>query len=110
MDQMTQHWRIQPHPHPDRTRPDMIYININNQETTMLEFIGLTAIVYLFLMGVVRLFRGNPPTHEIYIIREYEIQEETDESESVEPLSGENKPRAMREKLPDNVVPLRRKR
>jgi hypothetical protein len=35
----------------------------------MLEFIGLTAIVYLFIMGLLRLFQGKPPKREIYIIR-----------------------------------------
>ena len=55
----------------------------------MLEFIGLTAIVYLFLMGVMRLFRGKPPQREIYIIREYEVDEDM-------------------EALPDNVVAIDR--
>ncbi len=74
----------------------------------MLEFIGLTAIVYLSIMGLVRLFRGKPPTREIYLIREYEVQEDKDEAESEEPFSGEKETRLSGEKLPDNVVPLRR--
>jgi len=51
----------------------MIYINISNLEVAMLELIELTAIVYLFLMGLARLFRGKSPEREIYIIREYGI-------------------------------------
>ena len=87
----------------------MIYINISNLEVAMLELIELTAIVYLFLMGLARLFRGKSPEREIYIIREYGIQEETEESESEEPLSAENEPRPPGERLPENAVPLHRK-
>ena len=103
----TRYWHNQPRSR--QTAPDMIYINISNLEDAMLEFVGLTAIIYLFLMGVARLFRGKTPEREIYIIREYEIQEVIDESEKEEPLSAENELRSPGENLPDNVVPLHRK-
>jgi hypothetical protein len=75
----------------------------------MLEFIGIMTVIYLLLMGLVRLFGGKQPQREIYIIREYEILEDTDESVSEEPLSGEKEPHPPGGKPPDNVVPIRRK-
>ena len=42
-------------------------------------------------------------------MKEYGIQEETEESESEEPLSAENEPRPPGERLPENAVPLHRK-
>ena len=75
----------------------------------MLEFIGIMTVIYLLLMGLVRLFGGKQPQREVYIIREYEILEDTDESVSEEPLSREKELHPPGRKPPDNVVPLRRK-
>jgi hypothetical protein len=88
----------------------MVYIDINHQETTMLEFIGLTAIVYLFLMGVMRLFRGKPPQREICIIREYEIKEDKEVHQQPEQFPEQQQIQPQRKSLPNNVVPINRKR
>ena len=76
------------------------------RDTTMLEFIGLMAIIYLLLMGLARLFSGKQPKREIYIIREYEIDE--DQGVHQQPEQPENQP--QQKTPPNNVVPINRKR
>ena len=70
----------------------------------MLEFIGLTAIVYLLSMGLVRLFQGKPPKREIYIIREYEIKNEVEQDGEQDLTHDENKEASQQQALSGNVV------
>ena len=70
----------------------------------MLEFIGLTAIVYLLIMGLVRLFQGKPPKREIYIIREYEIKNEVEQDGEQDLTHDENKEASQQQALSGNVV------
>ena len=75
----------------------------------MLEFIGLTVIVYLIFMGVARLFRGKQPKREVYIIHHYELEEEPEVPETGKDITPDVEEPLM-EKLPDNVVPIHRKK
>jgi len=70
----------------------------------MLEFIGLTAIVYLLSMGLVRLFQGKPPKREIYIIREYEIKDELEQNGEQDMAQDENQEASQRQQVSGNVV------
>jgi hypothetical protein len=76
----------------------------------MLEFIGIMTIIYLIAMGLARLFGGKQSKREIYIIREYEIEEESDEYGETEQLSEEKESHSHDEALPGNVVPIHRKK
>ena len=75
----------------------------------MFEFIGIFVVVYLVIMGLSRIFGGKRPKREYYIIREYEIDDVKEEPE--EPMDRGAKRRTKRpEKLPDNVVSIKRRR
>ena len=54
----------------------MLYPILGLPNTTMLEFIGIMTVIYLIAMGLARLFGGKQPKREVYIIREYEIDED----------------------------------
>ena len=84
----------------------MLAFITGQRDTTMLEFIGPMAIIYLLLMGLARLFGGKQPKREIYIIREYEIDE--DQEVPQQPEQPENQP--QQKTPPNNVIPLNRKR
>ena len=75
----------------------------------MLEFIGIFAVVYFIVIGIGRLFGGKRPKREYYIIREYEIDDEMEEE--LEELLDRGTERRTKppEKLPDNVVSIKRK-
>ena len=76
----------------------------------MLEFIGIFAVVYFIIIGIGRLFGRKRPKREYYIIREYEIDDEI-ETELEELLDRSEERRAKNpEKLPDNVVSIKRRR
>ena len=74
----------------------------------MLEFIGGTVVVYLLLAGIYRLFAGKRPKREYYIVREYELDDETmDELETLlDKDSDEAKMPTDDRPLPDNVVSI----
>ena len=74
----------------------------------MLEFIGGTVVVYLLLAGIYRLFTGKRPKREYYIVREYELDDETmDELETLlDKDSDEAKMPTDDRPLPDNVVSI----
>ena len=76
----------------------------------MLEFIGLMTVIYLLLMGLARLFGGKQPQREIYIIREYEIDEDKETHQQPEQLLEEQGSPHQQEALPDNVVAIDRKK
>ena len=61
-------------------------------------------------MGLARLFGDKQPKREIYIIREYEVDEDVEAQQQPEhpPEEQENQP--QQEALPDNVVAIDRKR
>ncbi len=70
----------------------------------MLEFIGLTAIVYILVMGLLRLFQAKPPKREIYIIREYEIKDEPEQGREPGLTPEENKKASQQQAVSGNVV------
>ena len=72
----------------------------------MLEFIVLTAIVYLLIMGLVRLFQGKQPKREIYIIREYEIKDEPEQGGEANLTLEQEKEESQQQAVPGNVVPF----
>ena len=76
----------------------------------MLEFIGIMTVIYLIAMGLARLFGGKQPKREIYIIREYEVDEDMDAHLQPEQPPKEQGSQPQQETLPDNVVPIDRKR
>ena len=76
----------------------------------MLEFIGIMTVIYLLLMGLARLFGGKQPQREIYIIREYEIDEDMEAQQLPEQLPEEQESAPQQEALPDNVVAINRKK
>ena len=76
----------------------------------MFEFIGIFAAVYFFIIGISRLFIGNRPKREYYIIREFEIDDKM-EQELEALLDKQAERRTIQtEKLPDNVVSIKRRR
>ena len=76
----------------------------------MLEFIGIMTVIYFLLMGLARLFGGKQPKREIYIIREYEIDEDEESCQQLEQLPEEQGSTHQQEALPDNVVAIDRKK
>ena len=69
----------------------------------MLEFIGGTVVVYAVVSWLVNLFTGKGAKREVYIIREYEINEDIEEhanhKDDREPWSDK--------RLPENVIRFR---
>ena len=88
----------------------MLYPILGLPNTTMLEFIGIMTVIYLLLMGLARLFSGKQPKREIYIIREYEIDEDMEAQQLPEQLPEEQESAPQQEALPDNVVAINRKK
>ena len=88
----------------------MLYPILGLPSTTMLEFIGIMTVIYLIAMGLARLFGGKQPKREIYIIREYEVDEDVEAQQQPEnpPEEQENQP--QQEALADNDVAIDRKR
>ena len=76
----------------------------------MLEFIGIMTIIYLIAMGLARLFGGKQPKREVYIIREYEIDEDKQANQHPEQFPEEQGSPLQQEVLPDNVVSIDRKK
>ena len=72
----------------------------------MFEFIGIFVVVYLVIMGLGRIFGGKRPKREYYIIREYEMEKELEELMD----RGARRHTKRPEKLPDNVVSIKRRR
>ena len=74
----------------------------------MLEFIGIFVVVYLIFMGIARLFTGWRPKREYYIVREYELDDETmDELEDLLDKDSDEAEMATDDRpLPDNVVSI----
>jgi len=79
------------------------------ERNAVFEFIGIFVVVYLVIMGLGRIFGGKRPKREYYIIREYEIDDEMEEE--LEELLDRGTERRTKppEKLPDNVVSIKRK-
>ena len=88
----------------------MLYPIPDQHHTTMLEFIGIMTVIYLIAMGLARLFGGKQPKREIYIIREYEVDEDIEAQQQPEQLPEEQGSQTRQEALPDNVVPIDRKK
>ena len=76
----------------------------------MLEFIAIMTVIYLIAMGLARLFGSKQPKREIYIIREYEIDEDKEAHQQPEQLPEEQGSPPQQEALPDNVVAIDRKK
>ena len=88
----------------------MLYPILGLPSTTMLEFIGIMTVIYLIAMGLAGLFRGMPPKREVFIIREYEIDEDKQAHQQPKQLTEEQGSPPRQEALPDNVVPIDRNR
>ena len=88
----------------------MLYTILGLPNTTMSKFIGIMTVIYLIAMGLERLFGGKQPKREVYIIREYEIEENSDDAQEAEQLSEEKESHSHDEALPGNVVPIHWKR
>ena len=88
----------------------MLYPILGLPSTTMLEFIGIMTVIYLIAMGLARLFGGKQPKREIYIIREYEVDEDMEAQLQPEQLLEEQESQPQQEALPDNVVAIDRKK
>jgi len=73
----------------------MLYPILGLPSTTMLEFIGIMTIIYLIAMGLARLFGSKQPKREVYIIREYEVDEDMEAQQQPEqpPKEQENQSR-----------------
>jgi len=67
-------------------------------------------VVCLALCEGERPFRGEPPQREIYIIREYEIQEDKAACQQPQQFPEQHEIQSQRKSLPNNVVPINRKR
>jgi hypothetical protein len=88
----------------------MLYPILGLPNTTMLEFIGIMTVIYLIAMGLARLFGSKQPKREVYIIREYEVDEDMEAQQQQEPLPEEQGSQTRQETLPDNVVAIHRKK
>jgi len=88
----------------------MLYPILGLPNTNMLEFIGIMTVIYLIAMGLARLFGGKQPKREIYIIREYEMTDDKETQQQPEQLPEEQGSQTRQEALPDNVVPIDRKK
>ena len=65
-------------------------------------------VIYLIAMGLERLFGGKQPKREVYIIREYEIDDDKQAHQQPEQVPEEQESQTRQESLPDNVVAIGR--
>jgi len=74
------------------------------------EFIGIFAVVYFIIIGVGRIFGRKRPKREYYIIREYEIDDETEQGLEELLDRGVKRRTEPSGELPDNVVSIKHRR